>query len=210
MKYFFRRKVPQAADILLIESGSPDVQRRALESILKLFPNARYHLCTCHPAPPPGAFASVYRVTDYPSGWSKLRLLYSFRRKKWEVLVILCTGEPILWRWKMLGMLLLPAKVLVVNENADFFWLDWGSRQALRRFLGIRWGENLDDVSHTLLRACAFPLTLFILLCTAGFLYTRRLWRLFTWKINEMEMRSPERARQGPLHRESPQLKDRP
>ena len=137
-------------------------------------------------------------------------MLFSFRRKKWEVLVILCTGEPILWRWKTLGMLLLPAKVLVVNENADFFWLDWGNRQALRRFLGIRWGGNLVDTSHTLLRACAFPLTLFILLCTAGFLYTHRMGRLFAWKISEMKMRSPGQARQDPLYRESSQLKDRP
>ena len=209
MKYFFRRKAPEAADILLIESGSPDVRRRALEKILKIFPSARCHLCTCRPAPPSGEFASVYPVTDYPSVWEKLRLLISFRRKRWEVLVILCTGEPILWRWKVLATLMLPAKVLVVNENADFFWLDWGNRKALRGLLGMRWGENLDDLSRTLLRACAFPLTLLILLCTVGFLYTRRMWRLFTWKISEMEMGSPGQAKQGPLYRESPKLKNR-
>ena len=210
MKYFFRRKVPQAADVLLIESGSPDVRRRALEKVLKIFPGARYHLCTCRPAPPSGEFASVFPVTDYPSAWKKLRLLFSFRNKRWEVLVILCTGEPILWRWKALATLLLPAKVLVVNENADFFWLDWGNRKALRGFLGFRWGEDLDDLSRTLLRALAFPLTLFFLLCTAGFLYTRRMWRLLEWKIREMEMKNPRQAIQGPLYRQSPKLKNRP
>ena len=209
MKYFFRRKVPQAADVLLIESGSPDVRRRALEKVLKIFPGVRYHLCTCHPVPPSGEFASVFSVTDYPSDWEKLRLLFSFRRKRWEVLVILCTGEPILWRWKVLAALLLPAKVLVVNENADFFWLDWGSRKALRGFLGFRWKGNLDDLSRTLLRALAFPLTLFFLLCTAGFLYARRMWRLLEWKISEMEVENPGQAKQGPLYRESSKLKNR-
>ena len=43
MKYFFRRKFLEAADVLLIESGSRDVARRGLGGIRKIFPRARYH-----------------------------------------------------------------------------------------------------------------------------------------------------------------------
>ncbi len=183
MKYFFRRKIPTARDILLMESGSREVARQALESIRKIFPHARYHLCTCQPDPPPAMFSNVFRVTDYPTGWKKLGLLLYFWRQGWEVLVILCTGEPLLWRWKMLALVILPAKVMIVNENADFFWLDWGNQGNLRRLLGIRWGVNLEEFFYTLLRALAFPLTLLILLFTAGFLYMRRARRLLLWKI---------------------------
>ncbi|MBI2818290.1 MAG: hypothetical protein HYX72_15265 [Acidobacteria bacterium] len=183
MRYFFRRKIPDAADVLLIESGSPDVARRALERIRTIFPSARYHLCTCHLLPPEALFATVYQASEYPTGWQKLNLVLSFCRRGWSVLVILCTGEPILWRWKMLALLLMPAKVLVVNEHADFFWLDWGHRRTLRKLAGIRWGVNLEDICFTTLRALVFPLTFFFLLASAGFLYLRRARRLLWWKL---------------------------
>src|SRR5262249_49862777 len=96
---------------------------------------------------------------------------------------ILCTGEPIMFYWKMLAAILLPSKVLVINENADYFWLDVGHRKNLRQLLGDRWGVNLEEVFWTLLRAIVFPATLLILLLTAFFLYARRWWRLLSWKI---------------------------
>ena len=124
MRYFFRRKVPQAGDILLIESGSRQVSTRALEGIKRIFPQARYHLCTCLPETPPDSYASVFRASDYPSGISKLKLLFWFRRQRWPVMAVLCTGEPLLLRWKLIAGLIVPAKVLIVNEHADFFWLN--------------------------------------------------------------------------------------
>ena len=47
------------------------------------------------------------------------RFLLALRGRKWDVLVILCTGEPLLWRWKTLAVFLIPAKVLVVNEKSN-------------------------------------------------------------------------------------------
>src|SRR5438132_12834500 len=98
MKYFFRRKIPVAKEVLVIESGSPAVAMRAVELIRNILPGARFHLCTCWPDPPSGTFSDVVRASDYPSAWSKLGLLRSFRRRGCEVLVILCTGEPVMWR----------------------------------------------------------------------------------------------------------------
>lgn len=183
MKYFFRRRIPDAADVLLIESGSPAVARRAIERIRSIFPSARYHLCTCHPLPSQTPFTTVYQANEYPTGWQKLKLVLSFCRRGWSVLVILCTGEPILWRWKMLALFLMPAKVLVVNEHSDFFWLDWGNRRTLRALAGIRWGVNLEDIFFTMLRALVFPLTFLFLLASVVFLYLRRARRLLWWKL---------------------------
>lgn len=183
MKYFFRRKFPGAADVLLIESGSPEVARRALGKIREHFPDARYHLLTCWPDPPTGLYRSVFRAADYPTGWEKLRLLLSLARRKWRVLVILCTGEPVLWRWKMLAVALFPSKVLIVNENADFFWVDWTHRRHVRQFLAVRWGVNRDEITATALRALVFPLTLLFLILTALYLYARRWRRLLVWRL---------------------------
>jgi hypothetical protein len=192
MKYFFRRKIPLAKDVLFIESGSPGVVSKALPRIRNIFPAARCHLCTCWPDAPGPGFTSVFRATDYPSTWNKLNLLLSFRRKRWEVLAVLCTGEPFLWRWKVLAILLLPAKVLIVNENADFFWLDWDNQSRLRRFLGIRWGVNREEFFSTLGRVLVFPGTLLILLSTALFLYARR-WRRLAYRTAQDFLRGGQR-----------------
>jgi len=203
VKYFFRRKFPGAADVLLIESGSPEVARRALGGMRQIFPRARYHLLTCWPDPPAGLFASIFRASDYPSAWEKVRLLVSLARRKWRVLAILCTGESVLWRWKMLALALLPAKVLIVNENADFFWLDWANRRTLRRFLAIRWGVNRDEILSTALRALVFPLTLLFLILTALYLYCRRWRRLLVWRLHPNSARTartPKAASAWPRH----------
>lgn len=190
MKYFFRRKFPGADDVLLIESGSPEVARRAVGKIREHFPGARYHLLTCWPATTPesrlapaGPYRSVFRAADYPTGWEKLRLLLSLARRKWRVLAILCTGEPVLWRWKMLALAVFPSKVLIVNENADFFWVDWAHRHHVRQFLAVRWGINRGEMAATALRALVFPLTLLFLILTALYLYARRWRRLVVWRL---------------------------
>jgi len=201
--------------VLLIESGSPVVGQRVLNKIRAHFPDARYHLLTCWPAPPvlpvpslaegsavegsaeenktegpettpehrSAGYQSIFRASDYPTGLDKIRLLFSLARRRWRVLAILCTGEPLLWRWKLLALAIFPSKVLIANENADFFWLDWAHRRNLRQLLAVRWGVNRDEIAATLLRALVFPFTLLFLLLTALYLYTRRWRRLLIWKL---------------------------
>ena len=209
MKYYFRKKVPLAHDVLFIESGSPKVTRRALGGIRQIFPGARYHLLTCRSDAPTVRFDTVFRTFDYPSWWSKLRLLLSFRRKRWEVMAILCTGERILWRWKILALALVPAKVLVVNENADFFWLHWGNWRTLRQLLAARWGVNLGGLCSTTLRVLVFPFTLLFLLFIAAFLYTRHWWRLAIWKFHARPSKNHQSPEAASLCQETHKWKSR-
>lgn len=188
MRYFFGSFPAKAVrDVLLIESGSGGVGQRVLEKIQKLFPDARYHLLTCWPETTPehraARYQSVFRASDYPAGLDKVRLLFSLARSRWRVLAILCTGEPLLWRWKLLALAIFPSKVLIANENADFFWLDWAHRRNLRQFLAVRWGVNRDEIAATFFRALLFPFTLLFLILTAFYLYTRRWRRLLLWKL---------------------------
>ncbi|MBI4480690.1 MAG: hypothetical protein HY651_11765 [Acidobacteria bacterium] len=183
MKGFFRGAVPPARDILLIESGSEEIFRRALEGIRRSFPEARLHLVTCWPGLPPVPLEGLYRVQDYASRWDKLRLIRSFRKKPPDVLAILCSQEKVMYWWKMLALLVVPAKTLIINENGDFFWLDWQNFRTLRRFLQSRWGLIGTESLFTSLRALAFPLILLFLLANALFLYARRWRRLLLWRI---------------------------
>ena len=182
MRYFFG-SFPGSRDVLLIESGSRDVGARVLGKIRAFFPDARYHLLTCWPDVPSNLYRSVFLASDYPSSLEKIRLLVSLARRRWRVLAILCTGEPVLWRWKLLALALFPSKVLIVNENADFFWLDWTHRRQVRQFLAVRWGVNRDEIASTALRLLIFPFTFAFLLLTALYLYARRWRRLLLWKL---------------------------
>lgn len=183
MRYFFQGRAPETRDVLVMESGSPDTALRAVSNFSKAFPGVRFHLCTCQAEVRASIYSTVVRVTDYPSGWQKLRLLFSFWNFHSKILVILCTGDPILFRWKVLAALLVPAKILIVNENGDYFWFDWHNRRTIRRFLAVRWGVNRSGLGVLFLRLLIFPFTLLYLLATAGFLYLRRWRRLLQWKI---------------------------
>jgi hypothetical protein len=84
--------------------------------------------------------------------------------------------------WKALVSIALPAKVLVFNENADFFWLDWQHRHAIRQFLFYRAGLMDDSAVRKLGRLAAFPFVLGYLLIFAGVVHLRRGLRLASWK----------------------------
>lgn len=198
MRYLFGN-FPGTEDVLLIESGSPEVGLRVVEKIRKHFPDARYHLLTWRPettgAHHSAGYQSIFRASDFPTGMEKARLLFSLARRGWRVLAILCTGEPLLRRWKLLALVIFPSKVLVANENADFFWLDWAHRRNLRQFLAVRWGVNRDEIAATAARALLFPFTLLFLLLTALYLYTRRWRRLLLWKLRPAQAKHlPERS----------------
>ncbi|MBI4461180.1 MAG: hypothetical protein HY648_14125 [Acidobacteria bacterium] len=184
MKYFFRTTIPSVHDVLLIESGSPKVVERSLGGVRRIFPGARYHLLTCQADASSRPFDTVFRSSDYPSWWSKLLLLLSFRKKGYEVVAVLCTKERILWRWKMLALAVIPAKVLIINENADFFWLHWRNWRTFRQLVSVRWGmaAKLRALCSGALHALLFPFLLLFLISNAAFLYARRWGRLALWK----------------------------
>jgi hypothetical protein len=176
MTGFFQTAAPATEDILLIESGSQEVFRRGLASVRRTFPQARLHLLTCWPDPPPGAFERIHQVRNYASRRDKLQLLWALRKEPPNVVAVLCSKEPVMASWKVLAVIVLPSKALIINENGDFFWLDWRNLRALRQFLETRWTILGKDFLLTALRAVVFPLTVLFLLANALRLYLRR-WR---------------------------------
>ena len=76
------------------------------------------------------------------------------------------------WKWGL--ALRLPVKVLVVNENGDFFWFDRANWRTVRRFVFIRTGLSGGDAVRTIGRVLVFPLTLAFLLLYAAFVHLRR------------------------------------
>jgi hypothetical protein len=183
MKDFFGRKFPSGGDVLIIESGSPHITDRAVIGLHRMFPNSPLHLATCWPNRAGRDFAQVFAVGEYAGRSEKVGLLGSFRRHGYSVLALLCSGEPIMNLWRTLALLLVPAKVIIINENGDFFWLSWENRTMLRSFLSARWGVNLRHGLKIVLLALAFPFTVLFLMLTALYYYLRRWRNLIWWKL---------------------------
>ena len=184
MRYFFRSRIPEPGTVLLIESGSRSVMEKAYARMRPLFSQARFELCTCFPGvPAPGDFERVYRVPEAADAASKWKMLLTMRRSRPPVAVLLFTSEPILLRWKLLLMFLLPSKLLVVNENGDFFWLDWSNRAIIRRFLGARLDVEGAELLRSACRVLLFPFVLAFVGCYALFAYLGRWLRLLSWSL---------------------------
>jgi len=174
---FLRIGIPRAPRVLLVESGS----RHLLEGVVPylrsvLGERTPFDLVTCYAGLPAGlsAESAVYPVHQYRGRRGPQHLFRILRARRPEVLVMICSGEPIMTKWKWGLALRLPVKVLVVNENGDFFWFDRTNWRTVRRFVFIRTGLSGGDAVRTIGRVLVFPLTLAFLLLYAAFVHLRR------------------------------------
>jgi hypothetical protein len=98
-------------------------------------------------------------------------------RNRYSIMGMICSGEPILTKWKWALAARLPVKVFALNENGDYFWLDWGHWSAIRHFVLFRAGLAGAGAVRTLGRLALFPFTLLFLLLYASILHSRRALR---------------------------------
>ena len=174
---FLRLRFPAAPRILLVESGS----RHLIEGVI---PHLRQHfgeqapmdLFTCFAGLPAGLGdgSTVYHTYDYQGREARKRLYRELVARRTFVLVILCTGEPIMAKWKWALALRLPVRLLVVNENGDTFWFDRANWKTIRHFVLFRAGLTGGDAVRTISQVLLFPLTLLYLLVYAAAVHLRR------------------------------------
>jgi hypothetical protein len=181
VRYFFTRGQPQAARILLIESGSRYLFEGLISGLRETYgEEVAIDLVTCYPGLPEGFCAentTVYRVTDYRGRAARRRLLTELLANRYSILGMICSAEPIMTKWKWALALRLPAKVFVLNENGDYFWLDYGHWSTIRHFVLFRAGLAGAGAVRTLARLVLFPFTLLYLLLYASVLHSRRAFR---------------------------------
>lgn len=175
MRYFFRRRLPPFTRVVVIESGSRRVAEELLPQLYERGRLERLDLVTCF-AGAPAAFradcGAIYRVNEYAG--RRRRLVAELAARRYTIGVILCTGEPIMTKWKWLLAARLPVKVLVVNENCDYFWLDYSNWRIMRHFVLVRAGLSGAGAVSTLGRLLAFPFTVAYLLLYTAIVHLRR------------------------------------
>src|SRR5215469_149700 len=180
MRYFLRKRIPPFTRVLLIESGNRELFEELLRGFYDLHPGMRADLITCYEGAPStfrtGA-GKVYRVTDHPTAAHRKRLYQELAANRYAVAGMICSNEPIMTKWKWVLAARLPAKVFILNENGDYFWLDRGHLSNIRNFVLVRAGLTGSGAVRTLARLVSFPFTLLYLILYALTVHLRRKLR---------------------------------
>lgn len=180
VRYFFRRRIPEPSRILLVESGSRHITDNVIPRMRGHFgADVPIDLLTCFPQPADG-MAAVYNVNHYRGRTRRLALLRELRARRYAMAGVVCSNEPLLNTWKWVLAAALPVKILIINENGDWFWLDRAHWSHISRFLKYRAGLADAGIVRAFARVVVFPFTLsYLLLYAAAVHFRRALYRGF-------------------------------
>lgn len=176
MKLVFRSGGVAMDRLLLVESGSRTVAEKFLGHVYELHPAERVDVLTCYSGEPAnfdGARGQV--ISIHTAQRHRMELISSLAGNGYNVVAILCSNEAIMTPWKWAVSARLPAKLLIVNENADYFWFDTGHVSNLGALIRDRWGIgiNLQLVSQVMVS----PFVYLYLLANAAWVHARRALR---------------------------------
>ncbi len=181
VRYFITGRLPEATSILLVESGSRGIVERVIGGLRQTWgPDVPIDLVSCFAALPAGfeaATTRIYRVSDYRGREGRGRLYRLLRANRYALLGIVCSSEPLMTKWKWALALRIPAKVFVINENGDYFWLDRVHFGLIRQFVMLRAGLAEAGAVRMLAQLISFPFTFLYLLLYAALVHGRRALR---------------------------------
>jgi len=181
VRYFLTGRHPKVESILLVESGSRGLLEGLVGGLRQTWGDGVWiDLVTCYSSLPRGFEphnTRIYRVGDYRGGAARRRLVAELRRNRYAYLGIVCSGEIVMEKWKWMLAFRLPAKIFIINENGDYFWLDRLHLGSLWQFVLYRSGLAGAGAVRTLVRLVSFPFTLLYLLLYATVVHARRALR---------------------------------
>ncbi|MFY9728356.1 MAG: hypothetical protein WAJ87_22865 [Bryobacteraceae bacterium] len=182
MRYLLSGRLPEASSILLVESGSRGILENVIAGLRHSWgADVPIDLVSCFANLPRGLDAAttrVYRVSDYRGRQARARLYRELRARRYPLMGIVCSEEPLMMKWKWALALRVPAKIFIINENADYFWLDRKHLKTIRQFALARAGLAGSGAVRTLARVVSFPFALFYLLLYAAAVHGRRALRV--------------------------------
>jgi len=181
VRYFLSRRIPPTDSILLVESGSRSLVEKVISGLRETWGDEiNIDLVTCFSKLPQGfqpETTRAYRVTEYRGKAGRQTLYKELATNRYGLMGIVCSGEPLMTKWKWVLALRIPAKIFVINENGDYFWLDRGHLDPLRQFVLLRAGLAGAGAVRTLARVLSFPFTFAYLLLYATTIHARRALR---------------------------------
>jgi hypothetical protein len=167
--------------IVLVESGSRNLLERLLPTLRNTWgEDISIDVVSCYPTLPQGfqpETTRLYHVADYRGRHLRRRLYRQLVANRYAYVGIICSGEPLMTKWKWALAFEVPARLFLINENADFVWFDRFHWRVLWRFALYRSGLGEAGAVRTLAGLILFPFTLLYLLLYATAVHTRRAFR---------------------------------
>jgi hypothetical protein len=164
--------------VLLVESGARPIAEKFLAHLYSAHPAQHVDVLTCYEGEPANFDNSRGRVISiHTAQGSRLSFVDGLAGNRYHMIAILCSGESIMTQWKWAVGTRIPAKLLIVNENADYFWFDAGNIGNLLGMVRHRWGMHLRFDPRLVLEALVAPLVYLYLLANAGWVHARRALR---------------------------------
>lgn len=181
MRYYRRSWIPPFLRVLLIESGSRSLVEQLIPAIYKHYgADVPIDVVTCFAGAPRGLNThngQVFWVTDY-GPQDRNKLLDQLLQRQYSTVGVVCSAEPIMTKWKWWLVYKIPAKVFILNENCDYFWVHLANWRIILHFALFRAGLTGAGAVHTLARLLLFPFTLGFLIAFAGWVHFKRWLRL--------------------------------
>ena len=176
IRRFVSPRIPDLDRVLFIESGSRYLLENLLSALHQKGVTSHMDVVTCFAGTPSNlpAAATVYRVADYAGAVGRQKLYRLLTANNYRAVGIICSGEPIMTKWKWAIVANLPLKVFVLNENGDYFWLDRANWRTASHFAAFRLGLNGAGALSTIARISVFPFTFLYLATFALFVHLRR------------------------------------
>ena len=184
MRYVFSRRIPPFTRVLLVESGTRGVVDRLIPRLYEVHGEGmEVDLVTCYPGAPAGFRGRVIPVQNYSGSAARKKLYGELAARGYSVVGILCSGEPIMTKWKWMLAARLNAKVLIINENADTLWIDWSHSAHIVRLARVRLGLTGAAAIPSLWRILLLPFSAIFLLLYAAAVHTRRFMHTRTHNL---------------------------
>lgn len=181
MRYFLTGRLPRVQSILLVESGSREILEKVIPGLRQSWgEDVRIDVVSCFAALPDGLDAAatrVYRVGDYRGRAARRQLYRELSANGYSLMGVICSEEPLMFKWKCALLWQIPAKAFVINENGDYFWLDRKHLKLIRTFVLLRSGLAGAGAVRTLARMICFPFTFLYLLLYATTVHAARALR---------------------------------
>ncbi len=182
MRLFFSSRIPQFERVVLVESGSRYLVEDLLPGIYHHHPHLeRVDVITCFPGAPSTfdhARGEILRVHQFQGRAGRARLYKHLKKTGYNVCGIICSGEAVMTKWKWAIAAHAPAKVFVLNENGDYFYVDHSQFSVIRKFILFRAGLTGANAVSTVGRLMVFPFTFAYLLGFAAWVHLRRKVRM--------------------------------
>jgi hypothetical protein len=180
MHRFLARAQPSFERILLVESAPRKVMEETLRYLYLTKDPVQLDVLTCYDSPPDSFDFDrgvVYSVNDPEARENRGKFIRGLLAPSYTILGVMCTGTPILQKWKWVLAFRTSARLVVVNEEARYFGLDvWNLKTArlmllkrLNPFADSAFGSLAEAGAASLADILLVPFTVaYLLLCTAA------------------------------------------